>query len=94
MYRRPRLEDFINRRFNELSGQITQLKEMLVSAQDDINAIATDLGTVATTLSDAITRLETEVAAGQTPDLTALKNVQATLDALAAANPEPTPPVV
>jgi hypothetical protein len=63
-----------------------------MAAQDDINAIATDLTTVGKTLSDAITRLEAQVAAGQAPDLTALKNVQATLDALAAANPEPTPP--
>lgn len=89
---RADLERFEARLLDHLDQRFAQLKELLMSEQDDINAIATDLGTVGTTLGDAIARLEAQLAAGQAPDLTQLKTVQAALDQLAAANPEPTPP--
>ncbi len=88
------LTHIVNNRFDKVELLLAQLKEITMSTQDDVNAITADLTTVATTLSDAIARLEADIAADTPPDLTALKNVQATLDALAAANPEPTPPAV
>lgn len=79
------LRTLINQRFD-------RLEEMLMTTQDDINAIAGDITAAAKTVSDAISRLEAQIAAGQAPDLTELKAAQAALDALAAANPEPVPP--
>lgn len=86
------LINLVNRRFDELKAMLIELKGILMSEQDDINAIAGDITAAVKTLSDAITRLEAQIAAGQAPDLTELKAAQAALDALAAANPEPAPP--
>lgn len=70
-----------------------QLKEILMTAtQDTINAITAQLGKAKDEILGEISNLEAQVAAGQAPDLTALKAAADALDGIvpdAPVVPEP-----
>lgn len=65
------------------------IERMLMTAQDDIDAITAELGTVASTVTAEFAALEEQISSGTTPDLTGLRAAVASLEALA---PVPTPP--
>lgn len=78
---------------------INEKLDVIMTAQDDINAAATQIeadvaaeNTATAAIQAAITALEAQVAAGQTPDLTALKAAVTDLDTATAAEQAAVPP--
>lgn len=68
---------------NTEQDQLNKIERIVVSTQDDVNAITTELQGVTTTLQAEIANLEQQVAAGGTIDLTGLKAAADALNALA-----------
>jgi len=70
------------------AATLSRLKEKLMDAQADINAVVTELNAAADEITARIDELEAQIAAGETLDLTALK---AAADRLRDVVPDPTP---
>lgn len=88
-----------NRQLQQQLNRIEQKVDLMSSTQDEINqeaqAIEADVAaenTATQAIKDAIAALEAQIAQGQAPDLTALKQAVTDLDSATASEQSAVPP--